>query len=532
MRSQHAARGVSALALILALLVTSSPVSRSLAAPAARPAAANGSTLVVASGADAITLDPMLSLDGQSPMLWRASYESLLTYDGPKMGLKPQLARSWSVSKDGLTYTFALQSGVTFSDGTPFDAAAAKLSVQRLIKLNQGLAYAFTNVSSIDTPGTLTLRIHLSKPFAPFLSAFAGIYAPMMISPKVIQSKDLGQKYLSTHMVGTGPYLLQSYVQSQKAVFVRNPHYWRGWSGNHFDQIIVVYVHDPTTERLLVDHGQADIGLYLPDDVVNQMASDSGVTVTDIPSLNLYSLYLPTFTGPTKNVLVRRAIAYAFNYQQEIKDNLQGHASQAHSLVPSTMPGYDAHLPLYTYDPAKARALLKQAGYPHGGFTLKLIYEHGYYWKRPVAELLQSNLAALGITLDIQELSPSTWQSTLANKATADELSPVVWWPSLDTPWDYLSAQFATWSQGTAGYNFSYYSNPEVDRLLQQGVETLDPVKAQAIWNRIQQIIVSDVPAIPLYEGNYQLPMRSDVSGFLFNGVDTNTFDFYAMYRK
>src|SRR5579883_3219629 len=189
--------------LFIAIALLSLPESRANGAHPHRSAPvrahSNGSTLVVLSGADAITLDPMLSLDGQSPMLWRASYESLLTYDGPKMGLKPQLARSWNVSKDGLTYTFALQSGVTFSDGTPFDAAAAKLSVQRLIKLNQGLAYAFTNVSSIDTPSALTLRIHLSKPFAPFLSAFAGIYAPMMISPKVIQGKDLGQKYLSTH---------------------------------------------------------------------------------------------------------------------------------------------------------------------------------------------------------------------------------------------------------------------------------------------------------------------------------------------
>ncbi|MDB5056944.1 MAG: hypothetical protein JWO59_416 [Chloroflexi bacterium] len=532
MSLQDVRRRVTGSALVLALLAISSPALHSRAAPAPTRPASNGSTLVVASGADAITLDPMLSLDGQSPMLWRASYESLLTYDGPKLGYKPQLARSWSVSKDGRTYTFNLQSGVTFTDGTTFDSTAAKLSIQRLIKLNQGLAYAFTNVASIDTPDKLTLRIRMSKPFTPFLSAFAGIYAPMMISPKVIQTKDLGKQYLASHMVGTGPYVLQSYVQSQKAVFVRNPHYWRGWSGNHFDQIVVVYVHDPTTERLLVDRGKGDIALYLPDDLVNAMQRDAGVTVTDIPSLNLYTLYLPTFTGPTKNVLVRQAIAYAFNYKQEIKDNLQGHGRQAISPVPSTMPGFDPHLPAYSYNPAKARALLKQAGYPNGGFTLKLIYEHGYYWKRPVAELLQSNLAALGIKLEIQELSPSTWQSSLANKATANELSPVVWWPSLNTPWDYISAQFATSSQGTAGYNFSYYSNPEVDRLMQQGVEATDPKTVQRIWNRIQEIIMRDVPAVPLYEGNYQLPMRSDIGGFLYNGIDVNTFDFYALYRK
>ncbi len=521
--------------LFIAIALLSLPESRANGAHPHRSAPvrahSNGSTLVVLSGADAITLDPMLSLDGQSPLLWRASYESLLSYDGPKLNYRPLLASSWSASKDGLTYIFHIRHGVTFSDGTPLDAAAVKLSIDRLRKLNQGVSYAFTNVSSVDTPDKMTLRIRLSKPFEPFPSAFAGIYSAMVISPKAIQGKDLGQGYLRSHMVGTGPYILQSYVQSQKAVFVRNPHYWRGWSGPHFDKIVIVYVHDPSTERLLLDRGEGDIALFLPDDMRNAMVHDPGVTVTNIPSLNMYYLYLPAFKGPTKSRLVRQAIAYAFNYQQEIKDNLQGYARQAHGPLPSTMIGYDPHLPMYTYNPAKARALLKQAGYPHGGFTLKLIYEHGYYWTRPVAELLQSNLAALGIKLEIQELSPSTWQSTLANKATAGELAPVVWWPTLRTPWDYLYAIFATGAQGTAGYNFSYYSNPQLDRLLEQGVEEQDPAKAQAIWNQAQEILVRDVPALYLYEGNYRLPMRSDIAGFVFNGVDIETFDFYALHR-
>jgi peptide/nickel transport system substrate-binding protein len=521
-------RGLVSCGLLVAVTILSLPAARALATPAQ----SNGSTLVVLSGADAVTLDPMLSLDGQSPLLWRAAYESLLTYDGPKLGYRPLLATSWSVSTDGLTYIFHIRPGVTFSDGTPLDAAAVKLSIDRLRKLNQGVSYAFSNVSSVDTPGKMTVRLRLSKPFEPLLSAFAGDYAAMIISPKVIQSKDLGQSYLRTHMDGTGPYLLQSYVQSQRAVFVANPHYWRGWSGSHFNKIVIAYVHDPSTERLLLDRGEGDIALFLPDDTVNEMQSDPGVTVTDIPSLNEYYIYLPTFKGPTKSRLVRQAIAYAFDYQQEIKDNLQGHARQARGPIPSTFLGYDPHLPMYSYNPAKARALLKEAGYPHGGFTLKLIYEHGYFWKRPVAELLQSNLAALGIKLDIQELSPSTWASTLSNKATAGELAPVVWWPTLRTPWDYLYTQFATAAQGTAGYNFSYYSNPQFDRLLQEGVETQDPAKAQAIWDQAQQILDQDVPALFLYEGNYRLPMRSDIGGFVFNGIDIETFDFYALYRK
>lgn len=516
--------------LVVAILAFIVPPARASGSAPASRARSNGSTLVVLSGADAITLDPMLSLDGQSPLLWRAPYESLLSY-GPNLTLRPLLASSWSVSKDGRTYVFQIRHGVTFSDGVPLDAAAVKLSIDRVRKLNQGIAYALSNVVSVDTPDKMTVRLRLSRPFEPLASAFAGIYSPMIISPRAIAGKDLGQTYLRSHMVGTGPYLLQSYVQGQKAVFVKNPHYWRGWSGSHFDRVIVFYVHDASTERLMLDQGQGDIALFLPDDVRNAMQHDPGVTVTDIPSLNMYYLILPTFTGPTKSLLVRQALAYAFNYQQEIKDNLQGHARQAHGPLPSTMVGYNPRLLTYTYNPAKARALLKAAGYPHGGFTLKLIYEHGYYWKRPVAELLQSNLAALGIKLDVQELSPSTWQSTLANKATAGQIAPIVWWPSLRTPWDYLYAMFDSAAQGTAGYNFSYYSNHQLDRLIEQGVQEQNPTRAQQMWNQAQEILARDVPALFLYEGNYRLPMRSDIAGFVFNGIAIETFDFYALHR-
>ena len=144
--------------------------------------AADAKTLVVASGADAVTLDPQVSFDGQSPLLWRAVYENLIKYEGDTLNLVPHLAESFDVSDDGLTYTFKIRDGVTFSDGEPLNAAAVKLSIDRQIGVEQGIAYALANVDSVETPDDMTIVLKLSAPSDGALSAFAGLYAPYIIS--------------------------------------------------------------------------------------------------------------------------------------------------------------------------------------------------------------------------------------------------------------------------------------------------------------------------------------------------------------
>ena len=148
---------------------------------------------------------------------------------------------------------------------------------------------------------------------------------------------------------------------------------------------------------------------------------------------------------------------------------MRGKAQQARGPIPSNFVGFNPNTPQYTYDPDKARALLAEAGYPDGGFTIDYTYETGYFWKRPLGELFQANMADLGITVDIQELSPSAWADLLSNPETAHHAFGLVWWPTLKTPYDFMFSVFATGAQGTAGYNWGYYSNPELDALLEAG---------------------------------------------------------------
>jgi peptide/nickel transport system substrate-binding protein len=498
--------------------------------------AADANTLVVASGADAVTLDPQVSFDGQSPLLWRAVYETLVKYDGDTLDIVPHLAESYEISDDGLTYTFKIRPGITFSDGAPLDAAAAKLSIERQIGVEQGIAYALANVTAIDTPDDMTVVLTLSAPSDGALSAFAGMYAPYIISPQAIteneQDGDWAQGWLRDNMVGTGPYLLDSYSQSQQAAFSRNPDYWGGWDGNHFEQIIVSYVKEPATERLLLEQGEVDVALFLPDDAVEELDGTEGIVVTDVPSFNLYYLVLPTREGPTADKTVRQAISYGFDYDTWVTDVMRGKAKQARGPIPSNFVGFNPDTPQYSYDPEKAKAMLAEAGYPDGGFTINYTYETGYFWKRPLGELFQANMADLGITVDIQELSPSAWADLLSNPETANHAFGLVWWPSLSTPYDYMFSCFATGAQGTAGYNWGYYSNPELDTLLEDGTTEPDETTRMAIYAAAQDLLVEDAPALFVYEKDYRLPMRDTVEGFVFNGVLIETLNFYGMSKS
>ncbi|MCA9876463.1 MAG: ABC transporter substrate-binding protein, partial [Thermomicrobiales bacterium] len=277
----------------------------------------------------------------------------------------PHLAESYEISPDGLTYTFKIRPGVTFHDGEPFNAAAAKLSIDRQIGVEQGISFALGNVTSVETPDDMTVVLTLSAPSDGALSAFAGMYAVYMISPKAITENevdgDWAQGWLRGNMVGTGPYVLDSYNQSQQAVFSRNPDYWRGWDGDHFNQLVVSYVKEPATERLLLEQGEIDVALFLPDDAVEELDGAEGIVVTDVPSFNLYYLVLPCHTGPTADKKVRQAISYGFDYDTWVNDVMRGQAQRARGRVPSNFLGFNPDTPQYNSDPDKARELLAAA---------------------------------------------------------------------------------------------------------------------------------------------------------------------------
>ena len=496
---------------------------------------AGADTLVVASGAEAVTLDPHVSLDGNSPLLWRAPYETLLKYDGASLDIVPHLAEAYEVSNDQTTYTFHLRSGVSFHDGEGMDAAAVKLSLERQAALGLGISYALAELKSVEAPDDKTVVVRINKPQDYFLSVFSGTYSPYVVSPKAIRDNekdgDWAQDWFRHNMVGTGPYLLRSFTQAQQAVFDRFPDYWRGWEGNHFERVFVKYISEASTTRLLLEQGEIDVSLFMPDDMVEELDGREGITVTNAPSFNLYYIMLPTHVGPTRDVRVRQAISYGFDYDTWTQEMMRGIAEQARGPLPSNFADFSPDTPQYHYDPEKARALLAEAGYPDGGFTIKYIYETGYWWKRPLGELFQANMRDLGIEIEIQELSGSAWADILSNPEVAEHAFGLVWWPSLNTGGDYMWSMFHSDAQGGYGNNWGYYKNEEVDRLLSDAPGEPDADKRQAMYAEAQKLIVQDAPGLFVYEKNYRLPMRDNVKGFVFHGIYIEMVDYYALHK-
>jgi peptide/nickel transport system substrate-binding protein len=534
-RAGAAGLGLTGLATVVAACGTSNANSSSSSATTGAggtTASSTTRTLTMTSGATPVTLDPGVSLDGQSPLLWRCVYEPLLKFKGSTIGVEPHLAKAYELNKAGTKLVFHLRPDVLFSDGTALDAAAVKANIERQIAVKQGISYALTTVKTVETPDDHTVVVNLSGYSDGLIYGFASLYGLYLISPKALKDhkgKDNAQSWLRSNMVGTGPYTLENYQLNQQASFAKNDKYWAGWSGDHFDRVLVQYVSDPSSGRLELERGQSQIALYLPDDVVYSMRSEKKVDVTDDPSFNVYYLGLPCRTGPTANKLVRQAISYGFDYQTWTKHVLNGTATQARGPLPKIFPGWDGSLPQYHYDVNKARKMLAAAGHAGGGFSLKFIFETGYYWKRPLGEQFQANMKDLGIKVSIQELSPSTWVGTLSNKASANEAYGVVWWPSLATPFDFLWTLFATSAQGSAGYNFTYYSNPKFDSVLSKATAEPDEAKRMKLYAQAQRIVIEDAPYIFLSDVNYLLPLNPKLKGFEFNGMYVNSVDPYSL---
>lgn len=484
----------------------------------AASAGGKASDLTISSGANAVTLDPMVSFDGQSLLLWRCSYETLLGLKGNTTELEPRLAESFEYETGAKPrLVFHLRQGATFSDGAPVDADAVKRSIDRQVALKLGIAYAFVDVASVETPDESTVVVNYKRFATGQPDAFASPFGLYVISPKALDdhgADDHAQAWLRSHMVGSGPYVLSDYQANQRATFVRNEKYWGGWDGDHFERVIVEYISDPSAQRLSLERGESDLALFLPLDVAHSLSRQDKVEVRSSPSWNVQVLGLPCRTGPTSQRTVRQAISYGFDYGSYISDVLYGTAVQGRGPLPDAYPEFDKSVPQYRYDPDRARELLSEAGFEKGGFALKYIYETGYAWKRPLGELFQSNMKDLGIKVSIQELSPATFLDTLGNKDRAGHAFGMSTGPSITTAYDWLWILYA----GDGSFNFTAYSNPIHDTLIERANGTRDKRRRREMFVRAQRILVEDAPYLFIAQPEYLQPMSPKLEGYQFNG--------------
>lgn len=517
-------------AVLVGLVLTTAACSASNPTGTGTSTASPGQTLTVDIPADVETLDPAVTMDNASWKITYPTYERLLGFKGGTTDLQPELATSWSPTDGGKVWTFTLAQGHKFSDGTAVDASAVKFSFDRLLKIDKGPAGNFTEIVSVDAPSAKEVRFTLKEPFAAFASKLAANYASV-INPKVMdhqQGSDQGQAYLADHTMGSGPYELQSHIKGQSLTLVANKNY--AGAQPAIAKAVFQVVADPSAQRLQLEKGDVDIAEGITTDQIAALEGKSGITVEKKPSLLVDYLYMNVGKGAAalKNAQVRQAISYAIDYSGIIQASQKGNAVQMLGPIPQGLTGHDDSLLQYTHDPAKAKQLLASSGL--GTIApLTLLYSDHKAWWPTEALAIQANLQQVGIPVKLSQVDYATERAML-DKGTFD-LALGVWSPDYADPYMFMNFWFDSKFGGLAG-NRAFYSNPQVDTLVRQAATSTNQSERLNLYTQAQKIVVNDPPYVYLYQTEFLLPMRSTVSGFVYNPMLEGIYNLAEMKKS
>ncbi len=496
--------------------------------------------IIGADDGEPITLDPAVQYSTDAMRIVRAVYEKLLDYKpGSVTEFVPGLAETWEVSTDGMTYTFHLRQGVMFQDGTPLNADAFVYSFERLKSIGKGPSWFIVGpVDAVKAVDPYTVQFTLTDVYTDFLHRIAAGWGFYIVSPTAFQAQATSddpwaEKWAYDHMVGTGPYKLLEWMHHDHVTLVKNDAYWQGWAGKHIERIIVREVKETTTQRLLLEKGDVDISYAMTIPDLLELKANPDIDAVIEPSFSALYIFIHTQRAPLNDVRVRQAISYAYDYNAAVQTVLHGTGKQMQGALPSSIWGWDPNAPYYTTNLEKAKQLMAEAGYPDGvERTMVYTYPSGDEPKKSAGEVLKVSLANIGIKVELKGLVWAEQAAEAQNPETAPDFFSLYWWPDYADPIDYLYAMFHTSMQGEYGYNWAYYSNPQVDEILDTATTTPDVAKRTEMYKELQKILMEEAPSLYIFEWPYTMGMRKWVKGFVYNPLFIGTFNVYEMYKE
>lgn len=460
-------------------------------------------------------------------------YETLTRYDSQTGKVGPLLATTWTKSADAKTWTFTIRQGVKFHDGTPMTAASVKAAIDRTIKLNQGAAYIWGAVQSIDAPDATTVVFHLKYAAPIDLIASAG-YAAFVYDTGASGSTPAGKWFAQGHDAGTGPYTVAEWSKGQEIELRLKSFtgYWGGWSGQHYKNVVFRVVPTASTSAQLVREGQLTWVEQLTPQLWTSLKEDSHLATTTSNSYqNLFGM-LNTSFGPLKDARVRQALAYATDYDGLVAA-LKAFTPSV-GIIPNGLWGYDANLPVYATDVDKATQLLQSAGYGPGGkpITLNLTFTQGDQYEQTVATLLKSEYAPLNVKLNVSALQwPTQWSKAKStNPASRQDILLFYWWPDYPDPYSWFINLFH--SADPPYFNLAYYDNPTVDQQIDK-VESLSATDRPAaidLYSQVQTQLLHDSPALFLGTQTYERVMQKSVGGYVDNPAYPSVVFVYGLH--
>ena len=482
--------------------------------------------LVMARVKDAVFLDPSHATDGLSLNTTSEVMENLVTFKPGTFDLMPALATKWTSSPDGLTWTFTLRSGAKFADGTPADAQAVKFNFDRWRLKNDPYHGAFSYpyysdqfgappgvISDVRVTSPTTVVIVLAHPLGPFLRNIA-MPAFAIGSPTAIRTDPKG---FEIKPVGSGPYSVTEWVKDDHITLTANPLYSGELAKPAFATVIIRDIPDQATSVLSMEKGDIQMLTDPRPDDAKALAKQKGVTIANQPSNNNSYVAMNVEKKPFDNLLVRQAVAYAIDAGAIVKGLYAPGTVVADNWTPPGMLGENPSVKAYPHDPAKAKALLAQAGFPNG-FSTNLYYPTAPrpYMPEPqrVAETLQAQFKEAGITVTLQPLEFGVFLSKV--RLGEHEMCLIGWTGDNGDPdnffYNLLDQDSA--HKGTA-QNYSFWRDPAFHKLMLDGQGTTDDAKRKAIYMAANKMVHDQVPAVALVHTVVPIAISSSLTGYV-----------------
>lgn len=481
--------------------------------------------------------EPVLDWDPSSStsneiIVFHNVYETLTRYNVETGNVDPLIAESYSVSDDGLTWEFVIRQGMKFHDGTDVNAEAVKFSIDRTMEKNLGAAYIWSAVEDIEVIDDYTVRFNLTYA-SPIQYIASSGYGAFIMSPKTLSEND--EEWLNQgNDAGSGPYVVKRSKMGEEVLLEAFEDYWGGWNDNQYTTIVIQKISESSSRRQLIESGDATVTLELPPEDVDALKESSAVTIHESETFTNMMFHLNTQVAPLDNVQVRQALSYAFPYEDVINYAAGGYGSQPYGVIPDGILGHDETVSQYHLDLDKAKALLAEAGYPDGGFSLELSYLSGDEFQKKTAELYKSELKKIGVELEIRSMPWDSYYelAQAPNPEDRQDIFAVYWWPDNALPSSWFQQLY--YSEEDIYWNMSYYSNPEYDALIDEADATLysDEAAAEKLYIEANQFIVDQALSIFVMDSNRVFVSNASMKGLVANPAYDTVVFFYDCYKE
>ncbi|WKZ52511.1 MAG: ABC transporter substrate-binding protein [Anaerolineales bacterium] len=475
--------------------------------------------LKIANTANITTWDPIASFSTEAAYMANV-YEQLIRLNPPGSAeqFTPLLAESWEKNDDGTVWTFHLRQGVKFHDGEAMNAAAVKKSIEAA-KDHGGASFIWAPLDTIEAADEYTVKFNL-KYAAPVDLIAASLYGAWIVSPKALDAAAADENYWANGVeAGTGPYMIESYTPDAEIVFTRFDDYWGGWQPNQYEKVLTLIVPESTTQQQMLEGGEVDLVTVIPSESVEAFRNNPDYTVLEEPSFFNYVGFFNTVKKPLDNVKVRQALSYAIPYGDIIKIAVKGLGTQSRGPVPAGVWPWSSEVKQYTYDIEKAKALLKEAGYENGGFSINLTYASENPAETAFAPLIKDSFAQVGVDVTITPMEFSQqWELAKADPAKAQDMFLLLYWPTYsDAGSDNLWSMF--YYTEKPFFNLSYWNSPDFNKDLDDAIAltVIDPAASQAKYVEAMNLLVDEAPGVFFFDTKARFIIPNRIEGFHYN---------------